>query len=76
MPALWIAHVTVTNPELYAKYAELAGPAIAARGGEFIARGARFVQLRARSVHAMLWRGFRRLKRLLSATIRMPIKRH
>ena len=45
MPALWIAHVTVTNPEPYAKYAELAGPAIAAHGGEFIARGARFVQL-------------------------------
>lgn len=45
MPALWIAHVTVTDPEPYAKYAELAGPAIAAHGGEFIARGARFVQL-------------------------------
>ena len=45
MPALWIAHVTVTDPEPYAKYAELAGPAIAAHGGVFIARGARFVQL-------------------------------
>ncbi|WP_298679789.1 DUF1330 domain-containing protein [uncultured Lentibacter sp.] len=45
MPALWIAHVTVTEPEAYAKYAEGAGPAIAAHGGEFIARGARFVQL-------------------------------
>jgi len=45
MPALWIAHVTVTDPEPYAKYAELAGPAIAAHGGAFIARGARFVQL-------------------------------
>ncbi|MGB4787360.1 MAG: DUF1330 domain-containing protein, partial [Lentibacter algarum] len=45
MAALWIAHVTVTNPEPYAKYAELAGPAIAAHGGVFIARGARFVQL-------------------------------
>lgn len=45
MPALWIAHVTVTDAESYAKYAELAGPAIAKHGGVFIARGARFVQL-------------------------------
>jgi uncharacterized protein (DUF1330 family) len=45
MPALWIAHVTVTDPQAYARYAELAGPAIAAHGGTFIARGGRFVQL-------------------------------
>ena len=45
MPALWIAHVTVTDAERYGKYAELAGPAIAAHGGEFIARGGRYVQL-------------------------------
>ena len=45
MPALWIAHVTVTDPEAYAKYAELAGPAIARHGGHFIARGGRYVQL-------------------------------
>jgi uncharacterized protein (DUF1330 family) len=45
MPALWIAHVTVTDPDSYAKYAELAGPAIAKHGGRFIARGGRFVQL-------------------------------
>ena len=45
MPALWIAHVTVTDTEAYGKYAELAGPAIAAHGGEFIARAARYVQL-------------------------------
>lgn len=45
MPALWIAHVTVTDPESYAKYAELAGPAIAKHGGTFIARAGRFVQL-------------------------------
>ena len=45
MPALWIAHVTVTNAEAYGKYAALAGPAIAKHGGEFIARGGRFVQL-------------------------------
>jgi uncharacterized protein (DUF1330 family) len=45
MAALWIAHVTVTDPEAYGKYAELAGPAIEAHGGRFIARGGRFVQL-------------------------------
>lgn len=45
MPALWISHVTVTDPESYAKYAELAGSAIAKHGGAFIARGGRFVQL-------------------------------
>ncbi len=48
MPALWIAHVTVTDAEAYGKYAELAGPAIAAHGGAFIARGGRFVQLEGR----------------------------
>ncbi len=48
MGALWIAHVTVTNADAYGKYAELAGPAIAKHGGEFIARGGRFVQLEGR----------------------------
>ncbi|WP_417727545.1 DUF1330 domain-containing protein [Roseovarius sp.] len=45
MPALWIAHVTVTDNEAYGRYAALAGPAIAKHGGAFIARGGRFVQL-------------------------------
>ncbi|WP_017998539.1 DUF1330 domain-containing protein [Paracoccus sp. N5] len=45
MTALWIAHVTVTDPEAYGEYARLAGPAIAAHGGVFLARGSRFVQL-------------------------------
>lgn len=45
MGALWIAHVTVTDDEAYGKYAKLAGPAIAAHGGSFLARGGRFVQL-------------------------------
>ena len=45
MAALWIAHVSVTDAEAYGKYAELAGPALAAHGGEFIARNARYVQL-------------------------------
>jgi uncharacterized protein (DUF1330 family) len=45
MPALWIAHVTVTDENAYGQYAKLAGPAIADHGGKFLARGARFVQL-------------------------------
>ncbi len=45
MPALWIAHVTVSDEEAYGKYAKLAGPAIAKHGGAFIARGGRYVQL-------------------------------
>ena len=45
MPALWIAHVTVTDAEAYGRYAALAGPAIEKHGGRFIARGGRYVQL-------------------------------
>lgn len=45
MPALWIAHVSVTDEEAYGRYAKLAGPAIAKHGGAFIARGGRYVQL-------------------------------
>lgn len=45
MPALWIAHVKVTDEEAYGKYAALAGPAIKDHGGHFIARGGRYVQL-------------------------------
>lgn len=54
--ALWIAHVDVTDPDAYAIYAKGAGPALAAHGGVFLARGGRFVQLegtpRARNVVA------------------------
>lgn len=54
--ALWIAHVEVIDPEAYGRYAALAGPAIAAHGGVFLARGGRYVQLegadRARNVVA------------------------
>jgi uncharacterized protein (DUF1330 family) len=54
--ALWIAHVKVTDAEAYGKYAALAGPAIAAYGGYFLARSGRYVQLegndRARNVVA------------------------
>lgn len=45
MPALWIAHVTVTDEAAYKKYAAGATVAIADHGGEFIARGGRYVQL-------------------------------
>jgi uncharacterized protein (DUF1330 family) len=54
MPAYWIAHVEVTDPDGYGKYAKLAGPAIASFGGKFLARGGKHVQLegndRARNV--------------------------
>ncbi len=49
MAALWIAHVTVTDADAYGRYAALATSAIAAHGGEFIARGGRFVQLEGRA---------------------------
>ncbi len=56
MTALWISHVTVTDPESYGLYAKAAGPAIAAYGGEFLARGGRYRQMegteRARNVVA------------------------
>ena len=45
MGALWIAHVTVTDEEAYAKYAAGATVAITEHGGEFIARAGRYVQL-------------------------------
>jgi len=43
-PAYWIAHVTVTDDAAYARYAALATEAIAAHGGEFLARGGRYTQ--------------------------------
>lgn len=39
MPAYAIVQVDVHNADEYAKYAELAGPAVAKYGGEFLARG-------------------------------------
>lgn len=54
--ALWIAHVTVTDTMAYGRYALGATEAIQAHGGEFLARGGRYVQLegadRARNVVA------------------------
>lgn len=49
MPAAyWIAHVTVTDPVAYGRYAALAGLAIAAHDGVFLARSGRYVQLEGR----------------------------
>jgi uncharacterized protein (DUF1330 family) len=45
MPAYWCARVHVTDPEAYAKYAALAGPAIEKHGGVFLARGGKQVIL-------------------------------
>ena len=45
MGALWIAHVDVHDDEKYGEYAKVASVVIPEHGGEFIARGGRFVQL-------------------------------
>jgi len=45
MSALWIAHVTVTDPDAYGHYASRATKAIADHGGVFLARAGRYVQL-------------------------------
>ena len=45
MAAYLVAHVAVSDPDTYAKYAELATGAIAAHGGEFLARATRTVWL-------------------------------
>lgn len=39
MTAYWIAHVTVTDPERYTGYQQLAPAAFAAHGAVFLARG-------------------------------------
>ena len=46
MPAAyWIAHVSVHDEEAYSRYAAGATEAIAAFGGEFLARGGRYRQM-------------------------------
>jgi uncharacterized protein (DUF1330 family) len=45
MSAYWVSRVHVTDPEIYAKYVKLAGPAIEKHGGVFLARGGRQVIL-------------------------------
>jgi uncharacterized protein (DUF1330 family) len=45
MAGYWIAHVSVSDPEVYGEYAKLATEAITAHGGVFLARGARTLWL-------------------------------
>ncbi|PRY95260.1 uncharacterized protein (DUF1330 family) [Hasllibacter halocynthiae] len=46
--AFWIAHVTVTDDERYARYARIATEAIAEHGGVFEARGGRYRTMEGR----------------------------
>jgi len=48
MGALWIAHVDVHDAEKYAEYVKVASVVIPEHGGEFIARGGRYVQTEGR----------------------------
>lgn len=48
MGALWIAHVDVTDDEKYGEYIKVASVVIPEHGGEFIARGGRFIQFEGR----------------------------
>jgi uncharacterized protein (DUF1330 family) len=48
MPAYWITNVEVTDAARYGEYAKLAGPAIEAHGGRFLARAGRYKQLEGR----------------------------
>lgn len=54
MTAYWIAHVDVTDADVYSEYAKRATSAIEAHGGEFLARATRTIWLegheRARNV--------------------------
>ncbi len=49
-----MVHIDVTDADEYARYAALAGPAVAKYGGEFLARGGECIQMegtgRARNV--------------------------
>ena len=45
MSAYWVARCHVTDPKKYAKYAELAGPAIEKHGGRFLARGGEQIEV-------------------------------
>ena len=45
MPAFWIAHLTVTDPERYKGYQTLAPLAFSKFGAKFLARGGTFESL-------------------------------
>jgi len=44
-----IVHVDTRDADEYAKYAELAGPAVALYGGEFLARGGQTIVMEGKS---------------------------
>ncbi len=44
MAAYWIAHIKVTDPEIYGEYLKRASVAIPAHGGRFLARGGKHIQ--------------------------------
>lgn len=46
--ALWIANVDVQDAEKYAEYVAVASVVLPEHGGEFIARGGKYVQLEGR----------------------------
>ncbi len=46
--ALWIAHVEVTDAEVYGRYAAIATEVIGAHGGVFLARGGAHLQMEGR----------------------------
>lgn len=56
MPALWISHVTVTDPVAYKEYTTRAVPVITSFGGEFLSRGAASKQIEgtARDRHVVV----------------------
>ena len=47
-PGYWIAHVSILDEKAYAEYKRLAGEAITAHGGKFLARGGRYQQIEGR----------------------------
>lgn len=48
MPALWIAHIDVSDPEAHGRYAAEASPVFAAHGAVFLHRGGSYTQLEGR----------------------------
>lgn len=43
--AYWIAHVTITDEDLYSQYRKLAAEIVTSHGGNFVARGGRYIQM-------------------------------
>lgn len=51
MPAYWIAHVTVNDPEKYKDYLALAPSIFAAHGGRYLARGGDYAVMEGPVLH-------------------------